>query len=270
MLRKCCLVFFSLGLLFGCGQAYNINSTEKVSNGKDISESEYPSVILLFDQTKGALCTGTFISDTTVLTAAHCTMGSSDIDLKTGKVNHTLYLARVIDIKQKKLEKLATSVAVYRNPKWDAEFKKQQVNKYDLGVVVFPKGTAKGISELSSVSPTQNDELTFVGYGLNYVPKNEKDIDTSSVGKKRVGYNNVAALKDGFIYFLGSVKTTTADGSKANASMGDSGGPLFINNKLSGVTSGGGRTIFGGSASVYIDLSSDVSNEFLDLMKIKK
>ena len=268
-MRHWLAVSLALGMMVGCGRASDLKSTTKVSNGKDITETEYPSVIMLFDQTKGALCTGTFISDTTVITAAHCTMGSSDIDAKTGKVNHTLYLARLIDIKQKKLEKLATSEAVYRNPQWDAEFKKQQVNKYDLGVVVFPKGTGKGISELASETPAQGDELTIVGYGLNYVPKDEKDVDVSSVGKKRVGFNSVAALQDGFIYFSGALKTTTADGSNANASMGDSGGPLFVGDKLAGVTSGGGRTLFGTGASVYIDLNSDISKGFLHSMNIE-
>ena len=268
-IRQWLSVALAVGMLVGCGRASDTKSHVKVSNGKDIAETEYPAVILLFDQTKGALCTGTFISDTTVITAAHCTMGSNDIDAKTGKVNHTLYLARVIDIKQKKLEKIATSVAVYRNPQWDAEFKKQQVNKYDLGVVVFPAGTARGIAQISSDTPAQGDELTIVGYGLNYVPKNEKDIDVSSVGKKRLGHNSVAQLQDGFIYFSGAVKTTSADGSNANASMGDSGGPMFINDKLVGITSGGGRTIFGTGASVYIDLSSDISKDFLRTLKIE-
>lgn len=262
------LMVTSLFLLtLNCSNLEN-TSNIKVSNGKEIADTEYPSVIMLFDQAKGGLCTGTFISDDTVITAAHCTMGSNDIDAK-GKVNHTLYIAKLIDIKQKKIEKLATSVAVYRNPAWDAEFKKQQVNSYDLGLVVFPKGTAKEVSQISGEIAQQGEKLTIVGYGLDYVPKDAKDVDPSSVGKKRIGYNSVLMLKDGFIYFSGAVKTTTADGTNANASMGDSGGPLFIDDKLAGITSGGGRTLFGTGASVYIDLQSDISKAYLQGMGIE-
>ncbi|MBF0443919.1 MAG: trypsin-like serine protease [Oligoflexales bacterium] len=262
-------VILAAGLV-GCGSVRDISSELTVTNGKVISEGEYPEVILLHDPAAGAICTGTFIKDDTVLTAAHCTMQGKEIDKTSGKVNHTIYWAEVVaDGEKRKAEKIAASTAIYRNPLWDEEFKKQQVNKYDLAIVEFPPGTAKATARISSQKVKEGDTLTIVGYGLNYVPKSKTEIDKTSAGVKRMGTNKVSNLYRGFIYFSGATETTTADGTTVNASMGDSGGPLFIDGNLAGITSGGGRDLFGRGASLYIDLQTEESKAFLGGLGIK-
>lgn len=67
------------------------------------------------------------------------------------------------------------------------------------------------------------------------------------------------SISGGFIQFTGVDSTTTADGTDSSSASGDSGGPLFINGKVAGVTSGG----FGRTRSLYIDLWSAESQAFL-------
>ena len=250
-------------MLFSCGSE-NQSSNVKVSNGKVIGEADYPSVVMLYDKTKGAMCTGTFIDDSTVLTAAHCSMGGSVID-KSGKVDLTISYVRMIQGKEKKMELIANSVAVYRNPRWDGMSKLQPVNGLDLGIIKFPAGTAPATSKLRDRGAQKGDKVTIVGFGLNYVPSGPSDMDPESAGIKRMGTNKVSGLMRGFIQFFGKGKTTDASGNDANASAGDSGGPLFIDGELAGITSGGGK-IFGKGISLYVDLHSDSSKKFLGSM----
>jgi hypothetical protein len=263
----------SLSLLFlvgACGgQQEGLRSDLSISNGKEIDESEFPSVVLLFDEAKGAVCTGTFIDPQTVLTAAHCTMGGQNVDPETGEVrNHKIYIARNLDIRTKQVDKIAASVQIFRNPKWDSEFKKRQVNSLDLGVIRFPPRTSRHYTEISSTPVEVGDPLIVVGYGLDYVPRSTVGVDSSSIGVKRAGTNKVAEVTSGFIAFSGARTTTTADGSKVNSSMGDSGGPMFVNDKLVGITSGGGVDLFGRAASLHVDLQTEQSKEFLSSLGI--
>ena len=246
----------------GCGRMNDPRTQLKVTNGQEISGDVHPEVILLYDKKKGSVCTGTFISDDTVLTAAHCTMGGSVENTESGEVAGQLQIIQITDQAQRTAKALAISTEIYRNPQWDSAFLQQNVNKYDLGIVKFPAGTSSARAEIKSDPAEVGKEFTIVGFGLNYVPAPGAEVDHSSAGIKRMGKNNIVMVEDGFIGFLGASSTTTADGSNVNSASGDSGGPMFIDGKLAGVTSGGGRRD-DKSISLYIDLQSDISKSFL-------
>ncbi|WP_176736832.1 trypsin-like serine protease [Oligoflexus tunisiensis] len=250
------LVLGVLGLTTACGVAPADRSEVKVTNGREVAESEYPSVVMLYDSVQGGICTGTFITPTVVLTAAHCSMaGEVDAD---GIVDLELAIVRIVDHENKQAELVATSTRIVRNPLWDANGR--NVNKYDLSLVTFPEGTAQGISELAPTAAKARDTFTIVGYGLNQT----KDMSNGeSAGMKREGVNTVTAVRDGFIQFTGKDATTTGDGTDSSSASGDSGGPLFIDGKVAGVTSGGGWGGFGRARSMYIDLWSSESRAFL-------
>jgi hypothetical protein len=245
-----------LGLASACGMAPADRSEVKVTNGREVGENEYPSVVLLYDKVQGGICTGTFITPTVVLSAAHCTMaGKVDAD---GNVDLTMSLIKVTDPVNKKAEFLAESVSIVRNPLWDKNGR--NVNKYDLSLITFPAGTAKAVSELASVPAKAKDKFTIVGFGLNQM----KDMSNGdSAGVKREGVNAVSSVSGGFIQFTGKDSTGNADGTDASSASGDSGGPLFINGKVAGVTSGGGWGGFGRTRSMYIDIWSKESRAFL-------
>lgn len=246
-----------VALLGACGGAEQ-DSASKITNGKVLGDSDYPSVVLLYDAKLGAICTGTFINETTVISAAHCTEGGK-VDA-TGKVTGSLSIINVKDLAAGQAELVATSTAIVRNIQWDKAGK--NVNKYDLSLITFPAGSAKAVSSLAASSPKAGAQLTIVGYGLN---QSKNLADGSSAGVKRIGANTVTSVSAGFIQFSGQSTTTTANGSNSSASAGDSGGPLFVDGKLAGITSGGGSAgLFSSkTTSMYIDINSADSKAFL-------
>lgn len=245
--------------LTACGTGEE-TSSQKIVNGREITNAEHPSVVMLYDSKAGGICTGTFISEDTVISAAHCTM-SGKIDSLGNVAGPGLAIVNVKNLALGQVELVAEAVKMVRNPLWEKNGK--NVNKWDLSVLTFPKGTAKAVSQLASVKPRVGDQFEIVGFGLN---QSKNLFDGSTAGVKRTGGNTVQSLIDGFIQFKGQSATTTADGTKSSASGGDSGGPLFIDGKLAGITSGGAADWFGFgsmSTSLYIDLSSPESQAFL-------
>ncbi len=250
----------SLGLIAwvaGCGVAPSNASQVKVTNGREVAESEYPSVILLYDKAEGAICTGTFITATVVLSAAHCTMGG-EVDADGNVIDHVISIIKITDPIAKKAELIADSVKVVRNPLWDKNAK--NVNKWDLSLITFPEGTSAAVSALAAVPAKAGDQLTIVGYGLNQMANTS---DGSSAGVKREGTNKVTSVSGGFVQFTGLDKSKQGDGSDSSSASGDSGGPMFINGKLAGVTSGGGFGGFGRTRALYVDIWSAESRAFL-------
>lgn len=249
----------SVGLLssiWACGRAGEESSQVKVTNGREVKEGEFESVVLLFDQKAGSICTGTLIQPNVVLTAAHCSM-SGDVDSQ-GNVSGELAIIKVKNLAKKEVELVATSSRIVRNPLWDANGK--NVNKFDLGLVFFDEPLPFEVSTLASKPARAGDAVEIVGYGLN---QSGNILDSSSAGVKRFGTNRVQSVSDGFIQFTGANKTSSGNGTNSSASSGDSGGPLFINGQLAGVTSGGGFGGFGKTLSLYINLWSPESQAFL-------
>ncbi|MFW7379972.1 MAG: trypsin-like serine protease [Oligoflexus sp.] len=252
-MRGFTLVMALAGLTAACGgEAPKEGSKIKITNGMEIPNGEFPSVVLLYDAAAGSICTGTFVTETIVLTAAHCSMsGRVDSD---GNVDMTMSIIEITDAANKEAEVVGTSTKVVRNPQWDRNGK--NVNRYDLGLVYFERGVARAVSEIASKPARSGDQFTIVGFGLS-------SNDQSTAGIKRMGENRVSSMSGGFIQFTGKSGTTNGDGTDSSAGSGDSGGPLFINGELAGVTSGGGWGGFGRTRSLYVDVHSDTSKEFL-------
>lgn len=243
--------------LAACGVNTPETSDLKVTNGQAISEDVYPEVLMLEISTpagKPGICTGTFVSDSIALTAAHCVNnGKPDDDGKVDMEIH--YVQNGGERNLDKKNRLAKAVAAYQYKAWQASG--GGVNARDLGVVVFPAGTAKHWATIASRKPTVGDDFVIVGYGLNEL----MDFGANA-GVKRMGKNKILKVEAGFIRFEGTPRNLDADGINSASASGDSGGPLFVNGELVGTTSGGG--VRGNvKASNYVDLTTDSSREFL-------
>ncbi len=246
--------------LIGCGTSAQ-NSETKVTNGHEISESTFPSVVLLTildanDKVAG-ICTGTFVNDSQVVSAGHCVEGLNPADPAMA------FLTKDKDGNPALLK--AESFA--RHPNYSIRL---GVSAYDVSVINFPAGSAPAISPRATRSPSAGQSFTIVGYGNNV---NEFDswgrMTGSGAGKKRAGTNSVGSVSGGFINFNGLPEAdgVTTQGTLVASGSGDSGGPLFVNGQLAGVTSGGGLPSDGRggyyATSKYVDVNSAYVKSFL-------
>ncbi len=243
--------------LVSCGSGNNQeNSDVKVTNGIAVSESSYPSVVQILrlvgeDQYNG--CTATFVNSYQVVTAAHCTEGQNSQDPKIYYVTYQSGQPVLV----------AKATRFKKNTNYSGG-----VSASDLAVVSFPADTAPATTAITDVAPKVGDVFTIVGYGQNRTFKTPQGDSGSGSGTKRVGTNTVAALSGGFIRFAGvpGSSSNLEAGELVASGPGDSGGPLLINGKLAGVTSGGGLadTSTGTvKTSNYVNLKSEESVKFL-------
>jgi hypothetical protein len=219
------------------------DSAVKVTNGIEISG--YPWVVELDNPRVGTVCSGTFISDTTALTAAHCLDGTAAGGLQFNRTS----------------PKQVFYTGAFGH---DAALKAT-----DLAILVFAPGTAPATVQVAAAAPAAGDVVAMVGYGQNDVR------DLGSLGVKRCGTNTVVGLAAGFIHLKGlpAAKDEVAPGQQAASAAGDSGGPLFVNAgatpcaagdtdplpAIAGVDTGGGVHADGYKHSYYINLASDQS-----------
>ncbi len=264
-----------IALLVGCGSGPQPISDLDIANGKVIVEGDFPSVVQLFRKVyvngkrRGAsLCTGAWIADDLILTAAHCTgEGSSD---EQGLVeNLEMYVVEITDhdASPKSSKLITTVVDAWRIKAWE---KRKKSNRFDLAVLqTQPRKSnerPRVISEISKFPANKDDTVTLVGYGYHNITRWSAKGDD----RKRVGYNTIDAYRNGFIDISGQAKDKSggADGQDANAGMGDSGGPMFHDGAIIGVASSGGTSgLAGRGSSSYVDLHSEESLQFLKRFK---
>ena len=247
---------FAMGAI-SCGQAEKTQSSIKVTNGVEIDASENPSVVLLYINNQG-VCTGTFVNDYQVVTAAHC----------VDRVSSVVILDKVSG-RFKQREKY---VSYKKHPKYTSA----DQSKYDVAVVNFPKGTSDETSLLSPKSPSAGEKFSIVGYGNNVIEDElvGNQIQQSGSTVKRKGKNKIDSIEDGLILFEGDRKTfpTSTPGINSAAAGGDSGGPMFNNKgEIIGLTSHGkifveksDKTKISKIITAYVDVNSEYVASFLE------
>ena len=218
------LVLFSAASLAACGKPStggNSASDIYLFNGKPISEETHPHVYSIGG------CTATFLSDNTLITAAHCVRNGG-----------TVRIARRLN---------ATSLKVVHHPSYGG-----RLGINDVAIAIFPKGTSQHTAPLFNGSIRTGDDVFAVGYGCTN--------GGGSGGTKREGSAKIASLRNGVI---GLVRQTNSPGAGSDVTLcpGDSGGPLFKNGAVVGIASywDGGS----GRSSGHADLTQESNRTFL-------
>lgn len=202
-----------------------------IVNGSPTGGSLYPNVgALLFDWDKNGVingddedCTGSLITPTIFLTAAHCVYPDSFIPAGT-----QFYVSFAPDLYAKGIKVIKATNVIY-----DPQYGHDQANLHDLALVFLPDGSTKGLTPLKLPTAGVLDLMQAQG-GLNNTLFVNVGYGTSAsrTGVPSFGYDGKRNYsKSPFMglqqTWLGLLMNTSATGEGGDC-YGDSGGPKFI------------------------------------------
>ena len=221
--------------LTSCGKEEQ-NSDVKIDAGRFItatSENKVSGVVSIGG------CTATTVSDNTVVTAGHCVSDGGQVCVAASASS-----PRVCSSK------------VFTPSEW-----KRQAWESDIAVAIFPNGTFKHYFEVATEALQRNQPVVMVGYSKYSISSQD-----ANKGSKRWGRNIVGSFQAGNVI----ITTYGSSADKVAVNPGDSGGPMFHECKLVGVTSRtSGYGTFAGKTSLHTNVQYGRNMDFLTAMKDK-
>jgi hypothetical protein len=193
----------------------------KIINGI-APEKGLTAVIMLENKSTGGLCSGTFMGDNVVFTAAHCMDNSATggMGLEDGTNPVAMVHGGVIGEDASSANPAARPLR-------------------DIAILIFADNTSKAWRRISPEAPREGEIMVVAGYGETRF-LSDGNVD----GKVRYGYNTIESIDatQGILrYEAPGSHTGMAAGQESISGRGDSGGPIInvFNNGLIALTSGG-------------------------------
>lgn len=224
---KFSLALSMVAVLAACGQAPQTNlvgiDTGIIGGTEATGAEDYAKhTVILYDTKLQALCTGSLLSDSILVTAAHC------VDSEAG----ALRVGFGTDMQSKDI--VVQPVDAYQvSPIWKFR-QNMEFNSGDIALVRFSGGLPKGkgfspVNFLSDVSKlTNNMDVTVAGYGASKAVR-VRDPKTGALVSDHTGsgkLRGVVTTMKKVNYSKSEFLLESAKGK--SACHGDSGGPAYV------------------------------------------
>ncbi|MCX6128103.1 MAG: S1 family peptidase, partial [Proteobacteria bacterium] len=232
------------------------DSSLKVIAGNEDNQSLPSTVKLEFPSQDNQVienCTGAFVRDDLILTAAHCGVRFQ------GQVRITTIFnnSKIISSSDKPII----------HPKYDAQIATEtdmtKMTPYDLAFIKVPAGSAptSAIAKLASSPAKKGDQVTILGYGFSDRAK------TSKLGSRRIGSTTIGDIRDNGMLVTAGAWTGDGDQSLGSSIMqGDSGGALYNaqSKEIVGVVSANSNTSVNSfGISYFTNIATEDSRSFI-------
>jgi secreted trypsin-like serine protease len=264
----------ALALLFSFAAAISVAtpSAQAITWGEPDGNAHPYVGLLVFDTdgTPSHRCSGTLLSPTVMLTAGHCTFGTSggrvwfDSDVGAGRPGNG-YPDNDVDNDGTKDGTGIEFLAIHTHPQYnDAQF-----FLHDAGIVILSDPVSLGTGALPSIGfldglttqrGLQNQKFTPVGYGLQSIVPNPNDEQADLVRYnatvRLIGTSNFGLPEGTAVVFTNNPGQPASGGT----CFGDSGGPIFVQgtNTIAAVTSFGiNPNCVGNGGGYRIDTADD-------------
>lgn len=228
-----------------------------IINGLEAKPEQFPEVVKLTVnhlnslpgtdelQKESFLCTATYVSQTTLITAAHCFCKGQEKSSLT------------FDFESfgSKVKKIIT------HPLYVCSENDPQSN-FDIAFIVLEDPVSTPFLKLSLEAPKKKTLMTMVGFGSAA----QICMGMCGAGIKRYGLNKIKSVEEvtGIIHAETLKKNQKVDGKLSTIAIGDSGGPLIIGGVIYGLASTS-QFILGDDLmkANFVGFSSQINQSFI-------